>query len=148
MSRHKERCIELLAVQLNTKSWKESVLRGGFPWLPCSSLHTNPAGGFAACQMSSLLPAVNSICTSTVRPLAFLICVVTHYFCFFFLTPPPPSFLLPPLRATPSTHRGSLLNKWPQFIYMVIPGRRWPRDARHIMYHHNAYALWLIRLLI
>lgn len=60
---------------------------------------------------------------------------------FFFLTL---SFLC----SMPSPNHGSLLNKRSWFIYMVIPVRYWSRNARHIMYHHNAYAFWLIRLLI
>lgn len=92
------------------------------------------------------LPAVNAIYNLTVRPLMMFlfsnVCCNLHFYT------PPPTHTHFPLCSMPSRHRGSLLNKWPQFIYMVIPVRCWPRDARHIMYHHNAYALSLIRLLI
>lgn len=82
------------------------------------------------------LPAVNAICNPAVWPLVmFLFSNVCCNSQFLF-------FLLP------SANHGSLFYKWPQFIYMLIPVRCQPRDARHIMYHLNAYALWLIRVLI
>lgn len=64
---------------------------------------------------------------------AFIMCVVTYNW----------------VRGEPSpSARGFVLNKWPPFIYVAIPVRRQPSDGGHIMYHSNAYALWLIRLLI